>query len=128
MGTRAHQKVIGFAAVAFLGSLALVESFNWLRWSESRIQNMLLAETPVASSKSEVARFIRGRNWSSERSHREEFGIPKGGGKLVGSSSIKVYLGSYQDIPFRAHVVAYWGFDEDGRLIEIWVRKEWDGI
>jgi hypothetical protein len=42
--------------------------------------------------------------------------------------SIRASLGNYQGIPFQANVTVFWGFDENGKLIGIWVWKTWDAI
>ena len=46
----------------------------------------------------------------------------------VGKKHIRAELGSYQGIPFRAYVTVFWGFDEQSRLIDVWVWKTWDGL
>ena len=48
---------------------------------------------------------------------------------VVGVSSVEADLGQYYDIPFPfpVFVSAYWGFDKQGRLIDVWVKKERDG-
>ena len=47
--------------------------------------------------------------------------------KIIGKQSIRATLGSYRTI-FITSVVAFWGFDENSKLIDIHVRKEVDAL
>lgn len=47
---------------------------------------------------------------------------------VIGKKSIRASLGDYQDIPFKANVTVFWGFDDEGKLLDIWVWKTWDGL
>ena len=49
--------------------------------------------------------------------------------KIVGSSSLEMHLGEYRElpIPLSTDVTAFWGFDGNGRLIDVWVWKTTDG-
>ena len=42
---------------------------------------------------------------------------------VIGVSSIRAELGSYFDLPFRTYITVFWGFDESGELMEVWVWK-----
>jgi hypothetical protein len=49
--------------------------------------------------------------------------------EVVGTKSIDVYLGEYYHFPVgQTDVTAYWGFDNNGKLIEIWVWKDTDSL
>jgi hypothetical protein len=52
---------------------------------------------------------------------------PGGPAHEVGASSICGRLGHYS-LPFRTDVMAYWGFDTNGYLIDVWVRKDTDAL
>lgn len=47
------------------------------------------------------------------------------GSTVSGDQSVRIHLGHYRII-FRIDVVAFYAFDEDGKLIEIFISKEWD--
>ena len=47
---------------------------------------------------------------------------------VVGVRRICTELGSYQGLPFRTDVTVLWGFDQQGKLIDLWVWKEQDGL
>jgi hypothetical protein len=48
--------------------------------------------------------------------------------KIIGNKSIRVSLGDYQNMPFTTNVTVFWGFDNEGKLIDVWVWKTQDGI
>ena len=45
----------------------------------------------------------------------------------IGTQHLRASLGDYQGIPFEVNVTAFWGFDADGKLIDIWVWKTFEG-
>lgn len=52
---------------------------------------------------------------------------------VVGVSSIRVNLGDYRSaltffFLFITNVTAFWGFDAEGKLIDIWVWKTTDAL
>ena len=48
--------------------------------------------------------------------------------EIRGTRIIFAYLGGYQGLPWHADVDAYWGFDENGKLIDLNVRKHYDAL
>jgi hypothetical protein len=46
---------------------------------------------------------------------------------IIGEKSMEVHLGTYW-LPFRADVTAFFAFCEDGKLIDVFIRKDWDSI
>lgn len=46
---------------------------------------------------------------------------------IIGEKAIEVYLGGYH-ILVTADVTAYFAFDEDGKLIDVFIRKDWDSL
>ncbi len=53
---------------------------------------------------------------------------PGSKGIEVGHRSIRGHLGTTHLVffPFQTDVLAYWGFDANNRLIEVWVDKQTD--
>ena len=47
--------------------------------------------------------------------------------RQIGMQSIRGELGEYRAILLSASVSAFWGFDREGKLIDLWVWKTWDG-
>ncbi|WP_143069627.1 hypothetical protein [Halopseudomonas yangmingensis] len=103
---------------------------NPLRESEENIRNYVLERTPLGSDFSEVLTVIRENKWTVIFVN-ESSGFYHQGRKeptVIGQKSIRASLGDYQDIPFRANVTVFWGFDDEGRLLDIWVWKTWNGL
>lgn len=109
---------------------------NPMRRSESLATNYILRLTPIGTDMDEVIRIIENhRNWNIARINREQgFAHPRQGGlsieqgrTIVGEKSIRVDMRRY--IPFvffpfmETNVSMFWAFDEDGKLIEVYVWK-----
>jgi hypothetical protein len=109
--------------------VAAIIVLNPLRRSEAHIRRELLRETPLGTQLASVQQHIAHKGWSvlyvSEKSGF--YDQRKRPASVVGEKSIRASLGDYQDIPLKANVTVYWGFDKDSRLIDIWVWKTWDG-
>ena len=50
------------------------------------------------------------------------------GGQVIGVKSYRASLGDYPGIPFDTNVTLFWGFNADGRLIDVWVWKTVNGL
>ena len=86
--------------------------------------------TPLGSSPDAVLAVVTHEGWKS-RGYETKFGFLKqGSGKpeVVGVSSIQASLGDYFVFPFLStNVSAFWGFDANHRLIDVWIWKTTDG-
>ncbi|MCK5612726.1 hypothetical protein KAR91_63220 [Candidatus Pacearchaeota archaeon] len=125
-----NKKTLIIGLVVISATILLAMFSNPLRRSESWIQTYVLNITPLGSSFDDVAQIIEKQGWevaykSKEHGFRDQGSCPE---KIVGSMSIRASLGDYRGIPFKANVTVFWGFDEEGKLIDIWVWKTWDGI
>jgi hypothetical protein len=115
------------AIVIFPGAVFLL---NPLRWSEGHIHNWVLRQAPFGSSVSDVRALIERQGWKSDydwqgtNSHASPNDYPY----VRGVRIIGAYFGHYQGIPWRADVDAFWGFDENGKLIDLHVRKDYDTL
>lgn len=118
---------IAVVAAVVCGCVAL----NPLRRSPASIEHRLYKITPFGTS----FEFATNRlsKVFAEISFSENTGFVRhdwpGPWEVVGSKAIKVHLGEYYQFPVgRTGVAAYWGFDDKGKLIEIWVRKDTDSL
>jgi hypothetical protein len=89
------------------------------------LRDVILQETPLGSSREHVKSVIVRHKWDINATHQQDLGYYDSG-RGVGVSSIRAG-GHYMEWGFRVDVSIFWGFDEDGKLIGIAVRKEVDG-
>jgi len=101
-----------------------------LRRSEEHLREALLTETPLGAEFDEVRLLLNARGWLDDR-HHEHIGflkqVPGRKTEVVGLRSLRAHLGHYR-APYRTDVTAFWGFDEEGKLVDIWVWKTTDSI
>lgn len=106
-----------------------------LRRPESSIRASLLKETPLGSTSQEVRAVVEKRGWldhgyaGSTGFLKQNPGVPA---VEVGVTSLRGELGHYWELPrplpFRTDVTAFWGFDNERHLIDIWVWKTTDAL
>ncbi|MFG1691426.1 hypothetical protein ACGF5M_04660 [Gemmatimonadota bacterium] len=125
MGRR--RKVV-IAALVLLVVFPFV--LNPLRLPSSVIEWYLIQGAPLGSDIGEVRQYVAQHGWhvaydSEERGFLDQRSKPN---RVVGSMSIRAELGQYQGLPFVGHITAFWGFDERGRLIDVWVWRTRDAL
>ena len=82
-------------------------------------------DTPLGTPSNDVRAFLEQRGWLDHNYagttgfYRQEPGEPP---RVIGVSSLHARLGYYY-LSLRTDVTAYWGFDDNGRLVDVWVRK-----
>jgi hypothetical protein len=115
-----------------VAALWVVGFFNPLRWtSEEGLRSWLLESTPLGISKSRVQAFVDSKAWENAPGRKDDdlfvFGkyLRKG---RSGDSAICAHLGSYQGLGIWFwEVGAMWVFDEQGKLVDIEVHKQFVG-
>ena len=132
------KKHIKIAVCVIIVTALLIILANPLRRSTDRIRDNILKLTPVGMSMEETIRIVESKKkwelyWISNKGYgmfrgspgEYYFDITKEIAEhyVVGVKSIRVHLGDY----FRTGVLAYWGFDEDDKLVDVAVRKDIDG-
>jgi len=123
------KRVIIFLFIIFLLSIVVIFT-NPLRKSQTKLHEWIVLKTPINTSIVEVRNLIVQNKWeaiyewkgSPSVSSRNKFPGVKG------SHIIGAYLGHYQGLPWRVDVDAYWGFNSEGKLIDLRVRKMADSI
>ena len=100
-----------------------------LKLDAESIRHELLQQTPIGTSLNDVEKNLKSKGLSPRVSLNTGFSKrEKGSTKVVGSQFIRASLGEYRSsLFFITSVSVYWGFDENGKLIEIWVWKTQDG-
>ena len=119
--------LIGIAVVA----AAAAGAFNPLRKSEEKIKQVLLQATPLGTSKADVRSVADKKRWLDGRYAGTTGFLKQEAGKesqVIGVTSIRGHLGSYRNfpIPLLTDVNAFWAFDGDSRLVDVWVWKTTD--
>ena len=126
--------------IIFFVVMALI--INPLLRTEAGIRRYLLRATPIGTSMEEIIRVADDNARWTIRSIRGNAGVTlhptipslptrnepgDRGFSVVGEQSVRIHLGTFQLI-VRFDVTAFYAFDENGELIEIFVRREFDVI
>jgi hypothetical protein len=125
-----NRKTINWMAVVAAGIFlfSAILFFSPLRWPTGSIKNWLLGKAPLGSSVSEVKAVIAQQGWRLDLDWQGTNSLTSARDYpyVKGTHIINAYLGHYQGIPFRADIDAFWGFDDQGKLIDLHVRKDYD--
>ena len=130
------------ASTLTLGGIAISILSNPIRRTENSIRNYLLQMTPVGTSMEDVIYIINGNNQWEVRDIRENEGVAvhiREGRRpeptrfvmdysstvFVGERSVNVHLGSYR-VVLITRVTAFYAFDENGELMDIFIRQDYD--
>jgi hypothetical protein len=115
------------AAVVLLAAAFLLSP---LRWSEGQIHEWVLRGAPLSSSVADVKALIDRRGWKQTSDWQGTNSHPPSGEYpyVRGQRILVSHLGHYQGIPWRTDVEVFWGFDENGRLTDVHVRKTRDAL
>jgi hypothetical protein len=88
----------------------------------------LLQQTPLGTDFSAVKKVVRDKGWL-DSNYIETHGFMKQESgespQEVGVASIRGSLGSYR-LEWHIDVTAFWGFDTNGQLVDVWVWKTAD--
>ncbi|MGA2174066.1 MAG: hypothetical protein ABSH38_03675 [Verrucomicrobiota bacterium] len=95
-----------------------------------------MKRTPLGCSSDQVYAFIKEQHWSvHSESHDKGFVMRRPGQNEahsveVGSSFVACELGTthFTMFPFETTKYAYWGFDKNGHLIDVWVDEDTDAL
>lgn len=123
--------IIGLLLIIFI---VLVTHPLWR--SDKKIREDLFNKLPLGTYMEDVVQYVESKEKWEIKWIDYELGFyysgqkddPVGGeDRPIGEKSILVYMGNYKLI-FQTDVEAYFGFDENSKLIEIWVRRSTDSI
>ena len=107
---------------------------NPLRKSQAGIEKDILKITPIGMHIDDVVKVIESREkWkvhyiNYEMGYAHPYRLRTDDDYIVGNKSIRASIGDYKVVFVPANVTVLWGFDEDGKLIEIYVWKSFDVI
>lgn len=97
------------------------------------IRERMLKITPVGTTKALVIKTIEDKNWTwSESIKGKGYDLqavysPTGTGGVIGDHYISSCIGEYPS-PFITSVVVIWVFDENSKLIDVYVEKQTDSF
>jgi hypothetical protein len=119
--------LIIFLIIVAINILALI---NPLRKSQAGIEKDILKLTPMGMQMDDVIKTIEGNEEWKVRyiSYERGYMHPYRENHTVGNKSIRASIGVYKAIFIPVYVTVLWGFDENGKLIEIYVWKDFDVI
>ncbi len=105
---------------------------NPLRRPSSWIRHSVLNLTPIGTSMEDAIETIEAveekGKWEIDYID-DEYGYTSEKGYRVGEKSIDVIAGEYALHPLaKTIVVICWGFDRDGNLVDVYVKKEVDTL
>jgi hypothetical protein len=100
--------------------------------SPEKLRDWMLVRTPLGCTSDQVYVFIKQQQWEIEEEIRKDGTLRQFPGhaenlKIVGSY-IKCDLGTTDLVyfPFQTDVLASWAFDNDNRLIDVWIEQQTD--
>ena len=125
------------AVVIGLGLIILSYLTNPLRRPEGQIREDILEITPIGTSMEDVIKIIENnKKWEAPRIFNEcgvsyaDLGWPSkpddlalGKITVIGEKSIRTIFGRYQAF-FQVLVDVHWAFDENAKLIDIFIQKD----
>ena len=98
-----------------------------IRKSSDTIRNSILSELPLGSSMKQTQKFLKLRKWELRSISRHTGYYHSKLHREIGKQSIRAYAGHYQSW-LRVDVSIFFGFDSEDKLIDLYVRKEQEGI
>ena len=124
--------VIVIALIIVVLTNIIIEVSNPLRRSAEEITEDILELTPIGTSMENVVGVIESNKKWEWNGYIAPVGFlkqppPPEECTYVGTQSIRAFIGEYSD-GFATTVTVFWGFDEDSKLIDVWVWKEKDSL
>jgi hypothetical protein len=126
--------LIWLALFVLLVVAASLVFLNPLRRDEAYIHDWILGQAPLGSSVKDVKSIIAKHDWKlhmdwqSTAEHPPLSHSEREYPYVAGSLIISADLGHYQGLPWRIDIEAFWGFDSQGKLIDVHVRKCADSL
>ena len=127
-----HTKLRFCLAAVFYILLVGCSAVGPLCRSEEKIRASILKRTPVGCSSNQVYAFIKQQRWQVNGENRrrgfQKHLVGRAGSVEVGRSYVCCDIGvtHFVFFPFATDVLAYWGFDKSGHLIDVWVDRQTD--
>jgi len=123
------KKILITIGIILLAVIVII-LLNPLRRSAETIKANILKLTPIGMDMEDVIKVVeKKRSWRIHIDYEYGFSKQESGTrrKIIGEKSISAFIGEYRNI-FDTSVTVFWGFDENPKLIDVWVWKVIDGL
>ena len=136
-GKKRH--IIFYIILAIIILAIVVPIIHPIRRTDEALCRYLFNITPIGTSMEDVISIVEGKNhWTA--TVKENHGVvfyprsmypvnqspsTSGDSRVIGQQSVRVHLGTYYGI-FRTYVSAFYAFDKNEELIDIFIRREHD--
>ena len=119
---------LAIAALAVIAALASGLRLGPLEWlgPTSLIERKFARELPSGTSHESVIAYFQGKGMPVIR--RQNLGLPDADGALRGANHVCARAAEYRVLLVNFDVVLCTAFDDDGRLVEIAVRRSSDSV
>jgi hypothetical protein len=124
------KKILLFFSLIVISTAGICNVTNQklIRSSPEEIRKILLQNTPLGISMEQVVAYCQNKKIPYTISTKSGY-LDQEHHIVVGSQSVRGQFGEYKESIFvTASVSAFWGFNEQGKLIEIWVWKTFDSL
>lgn len=110
--------------------LVVLALLNPLWWPMNYLRAYVLLRVPLGTSITKAEEKIYyWTSWEIDRIEDSGYENPSDDGEtVVGVKSIRVHLGQYKIPLVTCDVLAFLGFDENGKLIDVAIKKEYDSL
>lgn len=117
-----------FFAVLLSFFILLLSGCSELSKSEETIKAEILSHVPFDSDISEVVEYLKFQKYEIDFVDKHDGFLDQRvrPAKITGKMSISANFGDYRGFIFMVNVTVYFAFDENGKLIDIWVWKTMD--
>jgi len=115
-----------FIAVGFF--VMAIYYYNSVVPPEAVIRKRMLWGTPIGTDMSDVIQYVeKHRKWELLHISHEEGYLDYETVETIGVQEVRAYIGHYYN-PFEVVAEVYWGFDENSKLVDVYVRKCIDAL
>ncbi len=127
---RTRLRIFIIAVIAFGLVCVSIVICSSLRRSEAAITRKLERLTPLGTQYAIAAHELESHFGRIQKNKTTGFLRQEGPRQeVVGAMSIEIHLDDYYHFPIGTTLVdALWGFDKEGKLLEIWVWKTTDSL
>ena len=103
----------------------LIFYLNSIMSPVSIIRNRFLHDTPIGTDMNDVIKYVKRHKKWTQVYVSDEYGYVDDDRNEIGSKSVGACIGAYY-VPFEMSVTVEWGFDDESKLVDIYVWKSMD--